>query len=743
MGKRKRSPADRSPGCSRNRSRSRHGHSPHKNRHFVSPSRSRSRISEGSRESKSRRSQGSYASYSYNGNRGRDSYVVKELELLKKRLDRYEGSTSARLSSTCRSSRSESTTRSRPRHSPRSPPVPLERETGEDQENLIDLANLQGSPRSPEALVLTEDVNLDDDILKALGEQKNVNKHGYEAHVVLKKRWEEILSGGLGKEEREALKEKYPIPNNIPTLMSPAINLEIKKAVPSITIKKDKFLEITQAMLGHGISAIGKGLSSLLTDSNSLDAKNQLISRLSDGAKLLTDVHHNLSLNRRQLVTSSLNTSIKEVIQGTPVDDLLFGQNLAEKIKAAKEVERSVFKLKEPSKVIPSAGRAITDRITNLDPVTSSITRKNRNPSKNSGNRGLSIEIMDIMKPFYHSSDGRLDLADPKDYYCHQNRPYSPHLYQRPTFNHQPGFIKVEDVISMTPDLYDNNTYDSFMTTSSLLSEDRISYGNFNFFTLKRDTNDEDSNNKTKDKDNNNKKSAGKKRKKSVRDRPSSPTIVKRRRLAANARERRRMNGQRETLLIVIYLEKSFDYTYSSTNDGGIRCPSPRISSPESHHALNSPFSTVSDPGMSSQPYTPNYYPKTPQSWGSHEFYGENNNIYNKYDKYNYSSRSNASSYKTHNNNQQEDFYKTNYNKKDQQSKNKPPSAPVGLEVMKKRRLAANARERRRMNSLNDAFDRLRDHVPSLGNDRKLSKFETLQMAQQYIAALHELLQRD
>ncbi|XP_076161021.1 uncharacterized protein LOC143143542 [Ptiloglossa arizonensis] len=66
-----------------------------------------------------------------------------------------------------------------------------------------------------------------------------------------------------------------------------------------------------------------------------------------------------------------------------------------------------------------------------------------------------------------------------------------------------------------------------------------------------------------------------------------------------------------------------------------------------------------------------------------------------------------------------------------------------GIEVLKKRRLAANARERRRMNSLNDAFDRLRDVVPSLGNDRKLSKFETLQMAQTYIAALYELLQRE
>lgn len=63
-------------------------------------------------------------------------------------------------------------------------------------------------------------------------------------------------------------------------------------------------------------------------------------------------------------------------------------------------------------------------------------------------------------------------------------------------------------------------------------------------------------------------------------------------------------------------------------------------------------------------------------------------------------------------------------------------------EVTKKRRLAANARERRRMNSLNDAFDRLREVVPSLGNDRKLSKFETLQMAQTYINALNELLSR-
>lgn len=60
--------------------------------------------------------------------------------------------------------------------------------------------------------------------------------------------------------------------------------------------------------------------------------------------------------------------------------------------------------------------------------------------------------------------------------------------------------------------------------------------------------------------------------------------------------------------------------------------------------------------------------------------------------------------------------------------------------IKKKRRLAANARERRRMQNLNQAFDRLRKYLPSLSNDRQLSKHETLQMAQTYITALYDLL---
>jgi Helix-loop-helix DNA-binding domain len=74
-------------------------------------------------------------------------------------------------------------------------------------------------------------------------------------------------------------------------------------------------------------------------------------------------------------------------------------------------------------------------------------------------------------------------------------------------------------------------------------------------------------------------------------------------------------------------------------------------------------------------------------------------------------------------------------------SRSKRRSKQISPQVKKKRRLAANERERRRMQNLNDAFDRLRQYLPSLGNDRQFSKHETLQMAQSYISALSDLLE--
>ena len=73
-------------------------------------------------------------------------------------------------------------------------------------------------------------------------------------------------------------------------------------------------------------------------------------------------------------------------------------------------------------------------------------------------------------------------------------------------------------------------------------------------------------------------------------------------------------------------------------------------------------------------------------------------------------------------------------------SKWKREQLRLNQETVVKRRRAANARERKRMNGLNDAFEKLREHVPNVGGEKKLSKMETLQMAQSYIRALSLLL---
>ncbi|XP_034538345.1 protein atonal homolog 7 [Notolabrus celidotus] len=66
--------------------------------------------------------------------------------------------------------------------------------------------------------------------------------------------------------------------------------------------------------------------------------------------------------------------------------------------------------------------------------------------------------------------------------------------------------------------------------------------------------------------------------------------------------------------------------------------------------------------------------------------------------------------------------------------------SPGKYETSTRRRMAANARERKRMQGLNTAFDCLRKVVPQWGQDKQLSKYETLQMALSYIMALNRIL---
>lgn len=55
-------------------------------------------------------------------------------------------------------------------------------------------------------------------------------------------------------------------------------------------------------------------------------------------------------------------------------------------------------------------------------------------------------------------------------------------------------------------------------------------------------------------------------------------------------------------------------------------------------------------------------------------------------------------------------------------------------------RQAANQRERKRMRTINEAFEGLRERIPLASGDRKLSKVDTLKLAIRYIHQLMDMV---
>lgn len=71
-----------------------------------------------------------------------------------------------------------------------------------------------------------------------------------------------------------------------------------------------------------------------------------------------------------------------------------------------------------------------------------------------------------------------------------------------------------------------------------------------------------------------------------------------------------------------------------------------------------------------------------------------------------------------------------------------PAPGPAALPppALRRQRQAANVRERKRMLSINSAFDQLRCRVPTFPYEKRLSKIDTLRLAIAYIALLSEIL---
>ncbi|KAJ8930406.1 hypothetical protein NQ314_016801 [Rhamnusium bicolor] len=141
----------------------------------------------------------------------------------------------------------------------------------------------------------------------------------------------------------------YEIPTNLVELTPPKLNVELGPLLKKQDQNTDSSHVEVQRQVGKGLSALGKGISLLLGDTEnvvSMNFKVNLLSSLSDSAQILSNVFHRVSVTRKNLLSPLINKNVKDLVDKTPPTEFLFGSDLVEKIKTVKSVETLSRELK-------------------------------------------------------------------------------------------------------------------------------------------------------------------------------------------------------------------------------------------------------------------------------------------------------------------------------------------------------------------------------------------------------------
>ncbi|KAL0871305.1 hypothetical protein ABMA27_005050 [Loxostege sticticalis] len=222
--------------------------------------------------------------------------------------------------------------------------TPLDAELPPDPEKPSDATHLPTADASAPEEIVPE---LDAEFLSALGDAPDeLPKYGEKIHHDLAQRWLPILRRGIPKEQKESLIKDYAIPENCKLLRAPTLNPEISAAITDASRTRDKKLESGQQQLGLGITAINKAMSLIMTGDDK-QTKVKAIKMLSDGCRILSDLHHTESQARIKLITPNLDKTFLNIIQDVERDEFLFGSKLSEKIKASKTIEKQGLQIKK------------------------------------------------------------------------------------------------------------------------------------------------------------------------------------------------------------------------------------------------------------------------------------------------------------------------------------------------------------------------------------------------------------
>jgi len=177
---------------------------------------------------------------------------------------------------------------------------------------------------------------LDKDILEMLGEDPRKSKAlDITLHESIKLRWNYWIANGIEKKIKDELTEKYARSTEFD---APGLNAEISAILTEPAIKRDKYMLENQKLAGSALTAIGSALT--MTMSEEEPDKLTFVQRLNEAAKLIIEIHHNQSKSRKAFIYPGVKKQFQNMLKETKPDNLLFGNNLAEKIKDSKNIEK-------------------------------------------------------------------------------------------------------------------------------------------------------------------------------------------------------------------------------------------------------------------------------------------------------------------------------------------------------------------------------------------------------------------
>lgn len=195
--------------------------------------------------------------------------------------------------------------------------------------------------------IQTEQDSVKENVLKVLGMDPDDCIHKeVKYHPQLSTTWSKWKIEGLPEKNKKDILEAYKRKGEFYTEV-PKLNLEIVPLLNDIAKKRDEHFVATQNCVGTALSALGAAVSMLLDQPEEGVDEDALIDYISHAGQILADVFYQQSVARKSYITPQLNKNIKPMVDSMLSNEWLYGNDLKDKVKDVREIEKACASIKE------------------------------------------------------------------------------------------------------------------------------------------------------------------------------------------------------------------------------------------------------------------------------------------------------------------------------------------------------------------------------------------------------------